>query len=221
MEKRYEYLKYAILLSDDNPFLEDKIFSYSNEFYAELGISLDSEKVGTLPNIFSNIPEEEEDIEIIIQDLVMRNDTIKENILLKWENESDSISRLAKDFTMKNIFHYFIEFHFENPKGILKNISLENTDKFELAEITHIISALTDPNAWDSFILEFLHRFNRQMIGINSDSHGTEYLELNGTESKKTKDILERNLNYLKIEYICYEKSLNQIKGFFLLIYKV
>jgi hypothetical protein len=219
MQKCYEYLKDAILLSDDSPFLQDKIFSYSNEFYAELGISLDSYKVGKLPNIYSNISEEEKDIEIIIHDFVMRNDTIKENILLKWESEIDSISRLAKDFTMKNIFHYFIKFHFENPEGILKNISLENTDKFELAEITHIISALTDPNAWDSFILEFLHRLNRQMISINSESHGTQYLELNGTESKKMKDILERNLNYLKIEYICYQKSSNEIKAFFTILY--
>lgn len=220
MQKRYEYLKDAILLSDDSPFLQDKIFSYSNEFYAELGISLDLYKVGKLPNIYSNISEEEKDIEIIIHDFVMRNDTIKENILLKWECEIDSISRLAKDFTMKNIFHYFIKFHFENPEGILKNISLENTDKFELAEITHIISALTDPNAWDSFILEFLHRLNRQMISINLESHSTdEYLELNGTESKKMKDILERNLNYLKIEYICYQKSSNEIKAFFTILY--
>jgi hypothetical protein len=211
MQKCYEYLKDAILLSDDSPFLQDKIFSYSNEFYAELGISLDSYKVGKLPNIYSNISEEEKDIEIIIHDFVMRNDTIKENILLKWESEIDSISRLAKDFTMKNIFHYFIKFHFENPEGILKNISLENTDKFELAEITQVISALTDPNAWDSFILEFLHRLNRQMIIINS--------ELNGTESKKMKDILERNLNYLKIEYISYQKSLNEIKAFFTISY--
>jgi hypothetical protein len=50
------------------------------------------------------------------------------------------------------------------------------------------------------------------MISINSESHGTQYLELNGTESKKMKDILERNLNYLKIEYICYQKSSNEIK---------
>jgi hypothetical protein len=222
MQKRYKYLKLkdAILLSDDSPFLQDKIFSYSNEFYVELGISLDSQKIGgILPNIYSSIPEEEKDIEIIIHDLVMRNDTIKENILLKWNNEIDSIRRVAEDFKMTNIFHYFIEFHLENPEGSMKNISWENTAKFELAEIIQIISTLTDPNAWDSFILEFLHHLNREMISINAELNGTEYPELNGIESKKMKEILERNLNHTKIKYISYERSLNEIKGFFTTLY--
>ena len=211
MQEQNKYISEETLLNYGGAFINHRLFTYNNEFYAEIAISLDPEERKILYDIYSNTSEDEKCIETILLNMISKNSTIRENILSKWRSEINAIQTLAQDFKVKNIFHSFIKFHSENPEGplLLKNISWQNQSEPSLTEAIQIITTLNDEKAWESFILEFQHKMYMQMI----------HTEAEFSKSKKIKDITEMNKNFIKIEYLSYQRLLKEAKVFFTVLY--